>query len=122
MILRVSRQLISFLKLLYPVLHADMRRRCLCMIMVLYVTAQCSTLISVPNWHKKNSPVLYSGTRCDVSLLIENDSGKSDPVYAFDLPFSFVLDTVLLPVSIPLAYGFARVHKEIGFSEHCSEG
>ena len=92
------------------------------MIMVLYVTAQCSTLISVPNWHKKNSPVLYSGTRCDVSLLIENDSGKFDPVYAFDLPFSFVLDTVLLPVSIPLAYGFARVHKEIGFSEHCSEG
>jgi hypothetical protein len=36
-----------------------------------------------------------------------------DPIYLFDLPFSFILDTVLLPISLPFAAGMSRWHKQM---------
>lgn len=87
----------------------------------LVLFSQCATALSIPSWLKKNSAVFYSGTRCDVTLLIENDSGKFDPVYLIDLPFSFALDTVLSPFTLILAISTARYHKEIGFSPPCTE-
>ncbi|HMV41541.1 MAG TPA: YceK/YidQ family lipoprotein [Leptospiraceae bacterium] len=90
------------------------------LILILFLN-QCATLLSIPSWYKKNTAVFYSGTRCDVNLLIENDSGKFDPIYLIDLPFSFLLDTVLLPISIPFALVMVRHHGEIGFAPPCVE-
>ncbi|MBP6739121.1 MAG: YceK/YidQ family lipoprotein [Leptospiraceae bacterium] len=72
----------------------------------------CATIIGITSWHKKSAPVFYSGTRCDIGLMIENGIWY-DPIYLFDLPFSFILDTVLLPISLPFAAGMSRWHKQM---------
>ena len=89
---------------------------------VILLFQNCATLITIPDWHKKNAPVFYSGTRCDVGLMMENGI-LYDPIYILDLPFSFVLDTILLPISLPLAAGMSRWHKQMNqFAPHCYDG
>jgi uncharacterized protein YceK len=87
------------------------------------VFQNCATSISIPDWNKKNAPVFYSGTRCDFTLMLENDSGSFDPIYIIDLPFSFLLDTVLLPISLPFAAVMSRWHKQMyQFAPPCYDG
>ena len=82
----------------------------------------CATLIGITSWHKKSAPVFYSGVRCDVGLMIENGIFY-DWIYIVDLPFSFVLDTVLLPVSLPFASAMSRWHRQMfTFAPYCYEG
>lgn len=89
---------------------------------ILGVFYNCATFISIPNWNKKNAPVFYSGTRCDVGMMMENGV-MYDLIYIFDLPFSFLLDTILLPISLPLAAGMSRWHKTMmEFSPYCYDG
>ncbi|MCB1172139.1 MAG: YceK/YidQ family lipoprotein [Leptospiraceae bacterium] len=46
--------------------------------------------------HGLNLPLVFGGTRTDVQLFRDGES-----LVLLDLPFSFVMDTVLLPVTIP---------------------
>lgn len=82
----------------------------------------CATILSIPDWTKNNAPVFYSGTRCDAGLIIENGI-TDDPIYIVDLPFSFILDTILLPVSLPFAAAMSRWHKKMfQFAPYCHDG
>ena len=82
----------------------------------------CATLISIPQRTKKNAPVFYSGTRCDVGLMMEYGI-TYDLIYIIDLPFSFALDTILLPISLPFAAGMSRWHKQLfQFAPYCYDG
>ncbi|MBK7057617.1 MAG: YceK/YidQ family lipoprotein [Leptospiraceae bacterium] len=86
------------------------------------VLQNCATLISIPNWHKKNAPVFYSGTRCDIGMMMENGV-TYDLIYIFDLPFSFLLDTLLIPISLPFAAGMSRWHRQMmEFPIACYDG
>jgi uncharacterized protein YceK len=69
----------------------------------------CSTLRTVPHF-TLNSPKLYSGTRMDLDAMKHNKDyvlkkynvdAPSNP--KLDLPFSFLMDTVVLPVVFPVA-------------------
>ena len=46
-----------------------------------------------------HAPIIYGGTRMNVG--ITEEQGISP--YTLDFPFSFVLDTVILPITIPWA-------------------
>ncbi len=86
------------------------------------VLQNCATLIGIPDWNKKNSPVFYSGTRCDVGMMMENGISY-DPVYIIDVPFSFLLDTILFPISLPFAVFMSRWHKQMfEFAPYCYDG
>ncbi|MBP7282844.1 MAG: hypothetical protein KBA66_14780 [Leptospiraceae bacterium] len=88
----------------------------------LILIQNCATLISIPDWNKKNAPVFYSGARCEVGLMIENGI-LHEPIYIIDLPFSFLLDTILFPISLPLAAGMSRWHKQMfEFAPPCYDG
>jgi uncharacterized protein YceK len=91
-------------------------------IAIVMVFQTCATVISIPNWNKKNAPVFYSGTRCDVGMM--NEYGATyDLIYIFDLPFSFLLDTILVPISLPFAAGMSRWHNQMmQFSPYCFDG
>lgn len=43
---------------------------------------------------------IYSGTSVDVCLLRLDDAGQAGAIAFWDLPFSFVLDTLVLPYTI----------------------
>ena len=78
------------------------------LILILYLTA-CSTL-QTTNHYTRNSPKLYSGTRMNIDAITQNEDylvkkynivGPENP--KLDLPFSFLFDTVILPVVLPVA-------------------
>lgn len=69
----------------------------------------CSTLQTTAHY-TLGGPKLYSGTRMDIDTINESEEyvlekynveGPENP--KLDLPFSFILDTVILPVVIPVA-------------------
>ncbi|MDX1960369.1 MAG: YceK/YidQ family lipoprotein [Leptospiraceae bacterium] len=91
------------------------------LILIFFSFQNCATLLSIPHWLKPEQAVIYSGTRCDLKLLNENDNGKFDPIYLIDLPFSATLDTILLPVSIVVAYIGFRYNKDVGIGNACTE-
>lgn len=91
-------------------------------ILILFAFQNCATYITVQDWNKKNAPVFYSGTRCDVGMMIENGI-TYDPIYIIDLPFSFILDTILIPISLPFAAFMSRWHKQMyQFASYCYDG
>ncbi|OGW53304.1 MAG: hypothetical protein A2Z46_01300 [Nitrospirae bacterium RBG_19FT_COMBO_55_12] len=69
----------------------------------------CATIRTVPNLASYGSPKVYSGTRLDYNAATENRAGlakfKAEPPRypLIDIPFSAILDTVLLLVTIPVA-------------------
>ncbi|WP_036043802.1 ankyrin repeat domain-containing protein [Leptospira alstonii] len=76
-------------------------------ILIIIVSLEsCVTFMTLPTWTEKGGCPIYSGVRagCD---------GKSKPIsslefaitYYLSLPFTFVADTILLPVSIPFGFG-----------------
>ena len=58
---------------------------------------------------KPGSPKIYSGTRMDINAIQGNQQAllkfKTDPPKhpALDLPFSFLLDTIMLPLSFSIS-------------------
>jgi uncharacterized protein YceK len=60
----------------------------------------CSTFVTIKEENK-----IYSGTRLNIEGIYRSISGDIQLGYLFlsgpDLPFSLVLDTVLLPYTIP---------------------
>ncbi len=69
----------------------------------------CATIRTMPSLAAYGSPKIYSGTRLDIYSIMKNESGLKKfkvepPEYPlFDLPFSFVLDTAILPTTYPVA-------------------
>lgn len=88
-------------------------------IFTILATTKCATLITMSTWHKKNAPVFYSGSRCDIGSIYQEGISK-DLIFIFDLPFSIVLDTILVPISLPFAVGMSRWHKQMfQFAPYC---
>ena len=73
------------------------------------VSAGCGTVRTMPTLGTYGSPQLYSGTRLDLDAIREDRAGldqfKAKPPEhpALDLPFSTLLDTLILPVVLPVA-------------------
>jgi len=71
----------------------------------------CAT-VGTLNAKQPDAPVVYAGTRLDLYALkggccAEDRFGTAAPAWpGLDLPFSAVLDTLLLPLSIPAAFGW----------------
>lgn len=69
----------------------------------------CATIRTVPELASYGSPKVYSGTRLDYNAATENREGlakfraKAPRYPLIDIPFSVVLDTVLLLVTLPVA-------------------
>jgi uncharacterized protein YceK len=69
----------------------------------------CATIRTAPNLASYGSPKVYSGTRLDYNAATENRAGlekfKAEPPRypLIDIPFSAILDTVLLLVTLPVA-------------------
>jgi uncharacterized protein YceK len=69
----------------------------------------CSTMETTAHY-TLGGPKLYSGTRMDLDAMKESDEYIYDKYNAeapsnpkLDLPFSFILDTAILPVVLPVA-------------------
>jgi uncharacterized protein YceK len=71
--------------------------------------AGCGTIRMMPSVGTARAPKIYSGTRLDLHAI----SGSREPLKRFgatppeypwvDLPFSFLLDTLILPATFPIA-------------------
>ena|SRR5581483_11717670 len=69
----------------------------------------CGTIRMMPSGGSARAPKIYSGTRLDLHAI----SGSREPLKRFgatppeypwiDLPFSLLLDTLILPVTFPVA-------------------
>lgn len=84
-------------------------RRFLWILIVLAVWATgCGTLRTMPSLGSYGAPKIYSGTRLDFHAMRGNESrlkefSASPPEYPFiDIPFSLFLDTIILPVTVPV--------------------
>lgn len=89
-----------------------MFKRISCFMALVLLTAGCATGRTVTHF-TEGSPMVYSGTRLDVHAISANHQvlqtykekyGVEPPDHPrLDLPFSFLLDTLLLfPVVLPL--------------------
>lgn len=71
----------------------------------------CAT-VGTLNAKQPDAPLVYAGTRLDLYALeggccAEQRFGTAAPTLpGLDLPFSALLDTLLLPLSIPAAFGW----------------
>lgn len=69
----------------------------------------CGTIRTMPSLASYDAPKIYSGTRLDFHAITGNDSSLKEfsatpPQYpSLDMPFSLILDTVILPVTFPVA-------------------
>lgn len=68
----------------------------------------CGTIRTMPTLGSYDAPKIYSGTRLDFYAATDNESqlalfNATPPEHAvIDIPFSFILDTIILPVLIPV--------------------
>ncbi len=71
--------------------------------------AACGTIRTMPTLASYDVPKVYSGTRLDVcgagqSEACHRQFSMNAPEHPLlDLPFSLVLDTIFLPVTVPVA-------------------
>lgn len=88
-------------------------RYCLCLLLALSCSG-CAT-VNVLNSDKADPPLVYGGTRLDWYAMqggccAQDRFGALPPAYpAADLPFSVLLDTLLLPLSLAAAMGVTLV-------------
>ena len=93
--MEITRKIIRFSKFIFLIF---------CFI---FFQSGCATFLTLKYWNKKekhklsSSQFIYSGTKLEFDLIIFGH-GNYFYFYLLDLPFSMVMDTVLLPVSIPL--------------------
>ncbi len=72
-------------------------------------SAGCATVRTVPSLASPEHPKIYSGTRLDLNAVSENEAAlkkfnaKAPEHPLIDLPFSALLDTLLLPVTLSVA-------------------
>jgi len=88
-------------------------RRALCLL-ALSCSGGCAT-VNVLNSKKTDPPLVYGGTRLDWYAMhdgccAQDRFGALPPAYpSVDLPFSLLLDTLLLPLSLAAALGVTLV-------------
>lgn len=89
----------------------------ICMILTAFIwivaVAGCMTIFNINDTNRRERPIVYGGVRFFVReiparggshIMGAPDFGSCINVLAIvDLPFSFVLDTILLPITIPMA-------------------
>ena len=69
----------------------------------------CGTLRMMPSVGRSHAPKIYSGTRLDLHTVRKDTASlrkfqARPPEYPLiDLPFSMILDTLILPVTFPIA-------------------
>jgi len=69
----------------------------------------CGTIRTMPTLASYDAPKIYSGTRLDFYAATGNEasltpfSAKPPEYPLIDIPFSFILDTIILPVTISVA-------------------
>ncbi len=68
--------------------------------LALPLLAGCFTTQRYAGLNGRSSPDVYAGTRILFDVV---DFESKEVYYLFDLPFSFVADTALLPVTLPMA-------------------
>ena len=85
-------------------------------VLLFAVVSNCMTVLTLTNYKDRYQPVLYSGVRTSLGY----DPHAHNPVAGLvqtlmfiDLPFSAVLDTLILPATLPLA-AFAQ-SKDLAF-------
>jgi uncharacterized protein YceK len=82
--------------------------RILLLVLILCNLQGCATYNTISE-AKPGSPKIYSGTRLDVHAIEGNEFAqlkfKVDPPQhpALDLPFSFILDTIMLPLTFSIS-------------------
>jgi len=88
-------------------------RHALCLLLALSCSG-CGT-VNVLNSEKADPPLVYGGTRLDWYAMHDgccalDRFGALPPAYpSVDLPFSLLLDTLLLPLSLAAALGVTLV-------------
>lgn len=94
-------------------------KKILILITLAFLMQQCSTVSSLKHWSKRNKPVVYSGVRSCWSSIPGGQGPVAGPAALFtamycllDTPFSFLLDTVLLPAALPFSAGKYLFYKD----------
>ncbi len=75
-------------------------------ILLTSLSANCMTIMTLGNYQERFEPVVYSGVRSTIGYEAHAHNifgGLIQTLAYIDLPFSLVLDTAVLPVTIPLA-------------------
>ena len=78
-------------------------------IIIIFGFTGCATVRTMPSLGSPEHPKIYSGARLDVHAISENEEALKKfkakaPVHPLiDFPFSVILDTVILPVTFPVA-------------------
>lgn len=76
---------------------------------VLFGSAGCATIRTMPFVATPDHPKIYSGARLDYYALSDNDeelrrfNAKAPSSPLIDFPFSALLDTIILPMTFPVA-------------------
>lgn len=73
-------------------------------LLVLSVVINCASILTVTDSFKnptKNKTVIYSGVQADYDFIWGKNRSILGGILFFDLPLSFVCDTILLPITIP---------------------
>jgi uncharacterized protein YceK len=88
-----------------------MRRCSAIMLLVcaaLFLTTGCATVRTMPSLGSYGTPHVYSGTRLDLDAIHDDQAGlsrftaKPPEHLGLDLPFSMLVDTLILPVVLPV--------------------
>ena len=93
-------------------MNSSSKPRALCAVLILIATQGCASIKDLTTSHavfgspETHGPHIYGGTRMDIEM-IGADSHTLPPWFftligILDLPFSIVLYTLLLPISIPM--------------------
>lgn len=79
-------------------------------IVVLAISGEgCGTIRTVPSLASEDHPKVYSGTRLDLNAIAKNEErlkkfkAEAPEHPGIDLPFSCILDTLFLPLTLPVA-------------------
>lgn len=89
-------------------MHSIRRFAALLALAVMLTLPGCASYSTI-SAAKPGSPKIYSGTRLDINAIQGNEQAllkfKTDPPKnpALDLPFSFLLDTIMLPLSFSIS-------------------
>jgi|JI10StandDraft_1071094.scaffolds.fasta_scaffold118166_2 uncharacterized protein YceK len=77
------------------------------LIVICFFLENCYTISSIPHWPREQSCIVYGGVRaCHVYRSHPGDAFT----WAFYLPGNLVMDTVLLPITIPVAFLNVFIH------------
>lgn len=91
-------------------MHRNFCVRFLWIILSLPLVLQgCATIHTMPSLATPEHPKVYSGARLDFHTIAKNEerlkqfNAKSPEHPLIDFPFSLILDTVILPMTLPVA-------------------